>query len=762
MATFGPVSPAGWTAADYANFGDGTYFDMVSGATYGLYVDDSDYQTYGSAIRFTINLTGMLSVTSATLTLDRTTNSYSSNGANGTIRIKCEDTVSAAAFASGTNPWSRTYRAAYVDYAFPLADDDVSIDITSLVADLFATYGAGTWTVNVSFGANTRFSTGTAVSWRCISGSSSGPAPTFTVVGTTDTGVTVTADAGAATGVGSAATIRQNVVVLAGPGAATGVGSAAGVGGSQTIVADAGAATGVGNDAGILTSAGSLSIGSHAMAYIHSADGDHTKTTAPVTTTNGSYIVAFCAVGTLSDNSSNPPTDTYSNVFAKIASDLTYSPDYPDSGISVYGKAGAAGGSGYQMTKTIPAGYEETFAFVEVVGGAALDGAVQAVEHNAANSISITTTGPAALVVMISGWGYETAAPSVSAGWTIVEDYAATSNSIQMAVAVQVVDAADTYTCTFDLTPDQYANLIAVAISGATAVTVMAEPGAATGVGSDAGVTLAQTVGAGAGAATGAGQDAGVTAAQVITADAGTATGVGSDAGLSLGWLVAADAGAATGVGSDAGVLLAQLVVAGSGSAAGAGQSAGVLDNAVVVAGSGSATGAGQDATISAFASTVVVADPGGAVGVGSDVGVLGLQVVVASAGAATGIGQDAGITDVATSVVVAESGVATGVGSDAGVLSVQLVAAESGSATGVGQDATISDFAHVTVVADPGTATGTGLDAGIFAQQVVVAGLGTATGVGYSALITVAGAPVIAGWRVDVRPGRWAKIVLG
>ena len=217
-------------------------------------------------------------------------------------------------------------------------------------------------------------------------------------------------------------------------------------------------------DPAVAATAAQPQLGVHASAHWVIMQGVNTETTASRVVTSGSYIVAFCAVADLvPDNVANPPTDSKSNVFEKIGADVNYSPEFTAGGISTYGCAGVTGGNGYTMTKT--GGYTEaTFSFVEVLGGTSVDGTVQIAQGSNTPSITITSTGPAILIAVFNGWQYETSAPSVSAGWTIVEDYYATATAIQQTVAIREVSSAGTYTCTFTITPTQKANLIGVAI----------------------------------------------------------------------------------------------------------------------------------------------------------------------------------------------------------------------------------------------------------------------------------------------------------
>lgn len=182
MTTYGPFTPAGWTSADLVAC-SGTSFDAVPVSANGGYVDDGDPSVYMFSARFAVNTTGMASFTSATLVLTRDPSSYGSSGANGVLSLRLEDTTSSAAFSSGDRPYNRTHRTVEVEYDFPNSTGQVSIDVSSIFADFYATYGAGNHVITVSIGAQQLGWTASSVSWRDVCCTSSGALPSLTIEG---------------------------------------------------------------------------------------------------------------------------------------------------------------------------------------------------------------------------------------------------------------------------------------------------------------------------------------------------------------------------------------------------------------------------------------------------------------------------------------------------------------------------------------------------------------------------------------------------
>lgn len=186
MPTYGPFAPAGWTASDFVNC-SATNFDTFSASTYGGYVDDGDANANACGVRLAVDTTGMGSFTGATLVLTRAPSDYGSSGDSGIVSIRLEDTTSSAAFSSIDNPWGRTYRSAEVEYNFPNDTSQVTIDVSAIFADFYATYGSGDHVLTLLFACQQKGWTTAAVSWRDVCCSSGGTLPALTITG--DAGV---------------------------------------------------------------------------------------------------------------------------------------------------------------------------------------------------------------------------------------------------------------------------------------------------------------------------------------------------------------------------------------------------------------------------------------------------------------------------------------------------------------------------------------------------------------------------------------------
>lgn len=136
-----------------------------------LFLDDDDASGgwYCPAFRFDlVNLTGLTSLVSATLRFPRPNND---NGAEGTVRFKCQDDNAPAIFSDGDRPFDRDVRAPFVDYFFPVPDGPVvdNVDVTPLVQDLldagFVYSGASGDAMAFILGAFNQYGI-TPVSWR--------------------------------------------------------------------------------------------------------------------------------------------------------------------------------------------------------------------------------------------------------------------------------------------------------------------------------------------------------------------------------------------------------------------------------------------------------------------------------------------------------------------------------------------------------------------------------------------------------------------
>jgi hypothetical protein len=179
---YGPYSPASSGIGDVCQCGN-AQIDTI--ATYGgAYVDDSTVVNTQVSIRFPVSLTGFGAISSASLTIYRTPNTYGDSGTNGDVEIRCEDASNSATFSSGANPYTRTYRSAAVDVTLESGGTIATIDVTSAISDLISAYGAANLSnINLTFGAQTRGWKASAVSYRAVIGT--GSLPTLTIVGIT-------------------------------------------------------------------------------------------------------------------------------------------------------------------------------------------------------------------------------------------------------------------------------------------------------------------------------------------------------------------------------------------------------------------------------------------------------------------------------------------------------------------------------------------------------------------------------------------------
>jgi hypothetical protein len=167
-----------YAATDIADSDDAGAHNYTN--TDGYYVDDSDI-SHLCSFRFSgINITGASAVTSAILTLVRATSAWGNSGTNGTVSIRCEASAAPAALNAGTNPKVRTYRTAEVIYTFAADTVTVNINVTSIIEDLRATYGAGITEIHLAIGAQQMGWQSAAVSWRIITGRDTPPALAIT------------------------------------------------------------------------------------------------------------------------------------------------------------------------------------------------------------------------------------------------------------------------------------------------------------------------------------------------------------------------------------------------------------------------------------------------------------------------------------------------------------------------------------------------------------------------------------------------------
>lgn len=101
-----------------------------------LWVDDNDTLDWrSSSLRFVnVNLGVAPVITSAFITGTCSRSDYS--GANGVIRIRCQNSNTPLIFSTDDRPYAREYRDTFYDHNFPPYEPTRTIPVTSLVQDL--------------------------------------------------------------------------------------------------------------------------------------------------------------------------------------------------------------------------------------------------------------------------------------------------------------------------------------------------------------------------------------------------------------------------------------------------------------------------------------------------------------------------------------------------------------------------------------------------------------------------------------------------
>lgn len=758
MTTYGPFTPAGWTSADQVCCSTSS-FNAVSVQTEGGYIDDTDSSTYSVALRFPVDTTGMVTFTSASLVLTRTPNSYGEGGTNGVISIRLEDTTSSAAYSSGANPYGRTYRTTEVEYDFPNNDNAVTIDLSAIFSDFYGAHSPGSHTLTLMFGAQQRGWTSSSVSYRCVTNqqNTGGVLPSLTIVGSTGgSAVTVTADAGAATGAGTNATLTSVQKVVPTAGAATGSGASAGTNATQKVTPTAGAATGAGatanttsiqsvaTTAGAATGAGSNVTISATSAAVVTADPGAATGSGSTATPKATQLVGATAGAATGAGSTANLTVNVTVVASPGAATGAAQPTTVKSTQAVSATAGAATGAGataiVQGGSFVPGTQYPSLAdyFTHTIPArprTVMFWGKKSVEYD---YLAMTGADYIYSDIVFTGSGSTppyrlNTPPAGEHGWFKFEkgqgnQYIEIDKDYYGIFCFAVVYRADGTTDVY------YARQGAEMTLVGTCDTTQGDAtewwfGMFEGVVRWQGMTEylyidntewdltrirsqskhrlpTQSIWGfyplenGSGAAETYGSS--MTQHGTPVADS-----LGVEFPIFV--TVTADPGAATGVGGSAGTTAVQTLTATAGAATGSGASTS-LRSAQTVSGS-----------------------PGAATGAGASAGTLSLQIVSATAGAATGAGSVASVSTFALVTVIALPGAATAVGSSAGTIAVQTVAAIAGAATGAGDQTTITNLAHTIVTADPGAATGVAPSATLTASSIVAAEAGSALGLGYS-----------------------------
>jgi hypothetical protein len=215
------------------------------------------------------------------------------------------------------------------------------------------------------------------------------------------------------------------------------------------------------------------SLGAHGGDWDIQWSGTSPQTVTITTQATGSSLIVFA----FSDPGIyDTPTDNKSNTFSLLESSGYHGGLWAPFTMEVYGKAGAAGGSGHavSITKSSPS-EESTLIVIEAKGGNTIRDTSIVTRAGAGAGVAytsgdVTTTGKALLVAAWGGDGGvgltdQTATPG--AGWQTVEAlFLGGTAYIQAAVAVRHVSAAGTYSCDWTPVENQGAILFLAAVEG--------------------------------------------------------------------------------------------------------------------------------------------------------------------------------------------------------------------------------------------------------------------------------------------------------
>jgi hypothetical protein len=209
------------------------------------------------------------------------------------------------------------------------------------------------------------------------------------------------------------------------------------------------------------------SLGVHSLIKVDFNSGPSSATTPAVTTqASGSAIFLTYALGDntyfdlarISDSKSNSP-------YAWIGAMQTY-PSFPTSGQRQAVFYNAAGGANHTATVTFLLNDEITLSFVEIIGATGTQDH-QVTTRTASTSIAsptATATGPGVAIAVIYGESFESSL-AASNGFTIIEHYQGSGNSIQCGVAAKAITGAGSVSTTWTIS-DAQAAIVTMTIFG--------------------------------------------------------------------------------------------------------------------------------------------------------------------------------------------------------------------------------------------------------------------------------------------------------
>jgi hypothetical protein len=214
---------------------------------------------------------------------------------------------------------------------------------------------------------------------------------------------------------------------------------------------------------------GQLAIGAHAITY-EPFNSSHSTTisTPPIDTQPaGSTMIVGIGrgVGSAFTAQERTPTDNKGNSPYVIEGSEEHWSLYPQSSAATYAFPNMVGGSGQVISTMAPATDEITEMAVEVANATKVTAVFVEQRSDPLTSMSITTTGPAALIAF--WWGdndadMRTAIPNND--FQVLDSILTQGELVEAAVAAKVVTAAGTYDVTWSATPPQGALLWLVSV----------------------------------------------------------------------------------------------------------------------------------------------------------------------------------------------------------------------------------------------------------------------------------------------------------
>jgi hypothetical protein len=214
---------------------------------------------------------------------------------------------------------------------------------------------------------------------------------------------------------------------------------------------------------------GQLAIGAHAITY-EPFNSSHSMTisTPPMNTqpAGSTTIVGIGrGVGSAFTAQERTPTDNKGNSPYMIEGSEEHWSLYPQSSAATYAFSNMAGGSGQVISTMAPATDEITVMAVEITNATKVSSVFVEQRSAPLTSMSITTSGPAALIAY--WWGdndadMRTAIPD--GDFQVLDSILTQGELVEGAVAAKIVNTAGTYDVTWTATPPQGALLWLVAV----------------------------------------------------------------------------------------------------------------------------------------------------------------------------------------------------------------------------------------------------------------------------------------------------------